>query len=141
MTERVEKVMEVFAYLETKIVFFFETFTHHRGPTLVQAFWSLRIIDEEGMWVRELDKYELSVLSMMKMKCCRPSTSPKLEKQTEPGDDDPGDHPHLHRFAVSTILSMTRRRLDLQATARWTCKRLRDPNQKSGRQLVKTSRV
>ena len=88
--------------------------------------------------MRELDKYELSVLSMKKMKGCRPSTSPNLEKQTEPGDDDPCDHPNLHRFAVSTILSMTRRRSDLQATARWTCKRLRDPNQKSGRQLVKT---
>ena len=88
--------------------------------------------------MRELDKYELSVLSMKKMKGCRPSTSPKLEKQTEPGDDDPCDHPNLDRFAVSTILSMTRRRSDLQSTARWTCKRLRDPNQKSGRQLVKT---
>ena len=39
--------------------------------------------------------YELSVLSMMKMKDCRPSTSPKLEKQTESVDDDPCDQPDL----------------------------------------------
>ena len=35
---------------------------------------------------------------------------------------------------------MTKRRPDLQATTRWMCKRLRDPNQKSWRQLVKTVR-
>ena len=43
---------------------------------------ALRIIDNEGMWVKELDKYETSVLTMMQMKDCRPSTNPKLEKQT-----------------------------------------------------------
>ena len=44
--------------------------------------------DEESMLVKELDKYESSVL-MIQMKDCRPSTRPKLEKQTEPEDDDP----------------------------------------------------
>ena len=44
--------------------------------------------------------YDLSVLSMMKMKDCRPSTSPKLEKQTELVDDDPCDHPDPYRSAV-----------------------------------------
>ena len=48
--------------------------------------------------MKELDKYELSVLSMMKMKDVLPSTSPKLEKQTEPGDDDPCDHPDQYRY-------------------------------------------
>ena len=96
------------------------------------------LIDNEGMWVKELDKYEASVLTMMQMKDCRPSTSPKLEKQTEPGDDDPCEHPELYRSAVCTILYMTKRRPDLQATTRWMCKRLRNPNQKSWRQLVKT---
>ena len=37
----------------------------------------LRVIDEESMWVKELDKYESSVSTI------RPSTSPRLEKQTE----------------------------------------------------------
>ena len=30
-----------------------------------EDFGALRVIDENGMWVRELDKYELSVLSMI----------------------------------------------------------------------------
>ena len=90
--------------------------------------------------MKELDKYETSVLTMMQMKDCRPSTSPKLEKQTEPGDDDPCEHPELYRSAVCTILYMTKRRPDLQATTRWMCKRLRNPNKKSWRQLDKTVR-
>ena len=73
---------------------------------------ALRVIDNEGMWVKELDKYETSVLTMMQMKDCRPSTSPKLEKQTEPGDDDPCEHPELYRSPVCTILYMTKRRPD-----------------------------
>ena len=101
---------------------------------------ALRVIDKEGMRVKELDKYETSVLTMMQMKDCRPSTSPKLEKQTQPGDGDPCEHPELYRSAVCTILYMTKRRQDLQATTRWMCKRLRNPNQKSWRQLVKTVR-
>ena len=98
---------------------------------------ALRVIDEEGMWVKELDKYASSVLTMMRMKDCRPSTSSKFEKQTEPGDDDPCEQPELYRSAVCSILFLTERKPDLQATARWLCKRL-DPNQKSWRQLVKT---
>ena len=35
---------------------------------------------------------------------------------------------------------MTKREPDLQATTRWMCKRLRNPNKKSWRQLVKTVR-
>ena len=35
---------------------------------------------------------------------------------------------------------MTKRRPDLQATTRWICKRLRNPNKKSWSQLVKTVR-
>ena len=37
---------------------------------------ALRVTDEEGTWVTELDKHEVSVLSMMQMKYCRRSTSP-----------------------------------------------------------------
>ena len=130
--------MQVFAYLEGVIVLKLspiigvgESFEH---------VGALRVIDNEGMWVKELDKYETSVLTMMQMKDCRPSTSPKLEKQAEPGDDHPCEHPELYRSAVCTILYMTKRRPDLQATTRWMCKRLRNPNKKSWRQLVKTVR-
>ena len=77
---------------------------------------------------------------MMQLKDCRPSTSPKLEKQTELGDDDPCEHLELYRSAVCTIFYMTKRRPDLQATTRWMCKRLRNPERKSWRQLVKTVR-
>ena len=90
--------------------------------------------------VGELDKCDLSVLTMLQMKDGRPSTSPKHEKQTEHGEDDPYDRPDLHRSAVCTILHMTKRMPDIQATARWLCKRLRDCSQKSWRQLVKTAR-
>ena len=75
------------------------------------------------------------------MKDCRSSTSPKLEKQTEPGHDDPCEHPELYRSAVCTILYIAKRRPDLQATTRWMCKRLRNPNKKSWRQLVKNCEV
>ena len=48
-------------------------------------------IDKEGMWVKELDKYESSVLTMMQMKDCRPSTSP----------DDPCELPDLYSSGSS----------------------------------------
>ena len=130
--------MQVFVYLEGVIVLKISPIIgvgdsfEHVG--------ALRVIDNEGVWVKELDKYETSALTMMQMKDCRPSTSPKLEKQTEPGDDDPWEHPELYRSAVCTILYMTKRRPDLQATTRWMCKRPRNPNKKSWRQLVKTVR-
>ena len=54
--------------------------------------------------------------------------------------DDPCEHPELYRSAVCAILFMTKRRPDLQATTRWMCKRLRNPNKKSWMQLVKTVR-
>ena len=84
---------------------------------------ALRVIDEEGV-------YESSVLTVMQMKDCRPSTSPKLEKQTKPGDEDLCEQREIYSSAVCTILYMTKRRPDLQATARWPCKRLRDSHQK-----------
>ena len=68
--------------------------------------------------MKELDKYETSVLTMMQMKDCRPSTRPKLEKQTELEDDDPCEHPELYGSAVCTILYMTKRGPHLQSTTR-----------------------
>ena len=138
MTGSAERMMQVFAYLEGVIVL-------KLSPIIgvgdsFEHVGALRVIDKEGMWVKELDKNETSVLTMMQMKGCRPSTSPKLEKQTEPGDDDPCENPELYRSAVCTILYMTKRRPDLQATTRWMCKRLRNPMKKSWRQLVKTVR-
>ena len=119
--------MQVFAYLEGVIVL-------KLSPIIgvgdsFEHVGALRVIDKDGMWVKELDKYETSVLTMMQMKDCRPSTSPKLEKQTEPGDDDPCEHPELYKSAVCTILHMTKRRPDLQ-----------NPNKESWRQVVNTVR-
>ena len=105
MTGLAERIMHVFAYLENKIVLKFKPIIgvgssfEHVGP--------MRVIDGR-MWEKELDKYETSVLTMMQMKDCRPSTSP-----TEVGDDDPCEHPELYRTAVCTILYMTRRRPDM----------------------------
>ena len=133
-----ERMMHVFTYIEAVIVL-------KLSPIIgvgdsFQHVGALRVIDKEGMWVKELAKYETSVLTTMQTKDCRPSTSPKLEKQTEPGDDDSCEHLELCRSAVCTILYMTKRGPDLQATTRWMCKRLRNPNKKSWRQLVKTMR-
>ena len=75
----------------------------------VRHCWLQEELDGERKLQKEVDKYESSVLAMMQMKDCRPSTSPKLEKQTEPGDDDPCEHPELYRSAVCTILYMTKR--------------------------------
>ena len=78
MTGPAERMMEVFAYLEGVIVL-------KLSPIIgvgdsFEHVGALRVIDKEGMWVKELDKYETSVLTMMQMKDCHPSTSPKLEK-------------------------------------------------------------
>ena len=102
MTGPAERMMQVFAYLEGVIIL-------KLSPIIgvgdsFEHVGALRIIDNEGMWVKELDKYETSVLTMMQMKDCRPSTSRKLEKQTEPGDDDPCEHPELYRSAVCATL-------------------------------------
>ena len=69
--------MEVVAYFKTKIVL-------QLSPIIgvgnsFEHVGVVRVIDEEGMWVKELDKYETSLLSMMQMKNCRPSTSSKLD--------------------------------------------------------------
>ena len=123
ITGPAEKMMEVFADLEGEIVLKLSPIigvghsSEHVG--------ALRVIDEEGTWVKKLDKYESSVLTMMLMKACR--HRPKLEKQTEPGDDDPCEQPELCRSAVCTVPHMTKRRPG-------------DPNQKSWRQLVKMVR-
>ena len=112
-TRLAEKVKEVFVYLAGKLF-------RNSHPSL-ESETSLSMSE---LRVKGLDKYESSVLTVMRMTCGRPSTSPKLEKQTEPGDDDPCEQPELYRSAVCTILHMTKRRPDLQATARWLCKRL-----------------
>ena len=76
----------VFSRLETKIAL-------KRSPIINVGNWfehagALGLIDEEGMWMRELDKYQEPVLSLMNVKDCRLSTSPKLKEQTEPEDDE-----------------------------------------------------
>ena len=130
--------MQVFAYLEG--VIFLKLAPILEVGDSFEHVGALSVIDKEGMWVKELDKYETSVLTMMLMKDCRSSTSPNLEKQTEPGDEDSCEHPALYGSAVCTILYMTKCRPDLQVMTRCMCKRLRNPNRKSWRQLVKTVR-
>ena len=77
--------------------------------------------------MKELDKYESSVLTMMQMKDCRPSTSPKLEKQTEPGNDDPCEQSEL--LPISSVHNPLSDEAHVRfAGPRWLCERLRDPN-------------
>ena len=77
-----EKIKNVFSHLESKIVLKLSTIIKIENS--FEHAVALRVIDEEGMWVRELDKYQGSVLSTTSMKDYRPSTIPKCEKQTEP---------------------------------------------------------
>ena len=74
VTRLAEKMMEVLAYLETKIVLKLSPIIGVGNS--FEHVGALRVTDEEGMWVTELDKHEVSVLSMMQMKNCRRSTSP-----------------------------------------------------------------
>ena len=83
MTRPAEKMMEVFAHLDGKIVLKVSPIIGVSNS--FEHVGALRVMDEEGMWVKEQDKYESSVLTMMQMQDCSPSTSPQLEKQTEPG--------------------------------------------------------
>ena len=58
-----ERMMLVFAYLEGVIVM-------KLSPIIgvghsFEHVGALRVIDKDGMWVKELDKYETSVLTMM----------------------------------------------------------------------------
>ena len=109
-----------------------ETFTHHWSRRLVWVCGSYEIHRHRKNVGKRSGQIETSVLAMMQMKYCRSWTSPQSEKQTEPGDDDPCEHPQLYRSAVWTILHMTKRRTDVQATTRWMCKRLKNPNQNHG---------
>ena len=92
-------MMNVFAYLEGKVVL---KLSHIIGVgNSFEHVGALGDINEAGMWVKELDKFESSVLTMMQMKNCSPSTSPKLEEQTELGDEDPREQPELYRSVQS----------------------------------------
>ena len=70
--------MQVFAYLEGVIVLKLSPIIEV-GDSFEHV-GALRVINKEGMWVKELDKYDTSVLTMMQMKDFRPSTSPRLEQ-------------------------------------------------------------
>ena len=61
--------MQVFAYLEGVIVLKLSPIIGV-GDSMCFSFehvGALRVIDKEGMWVKELDKYETSVLTMMQV--------------------------------------------------------------------------
>ena len=74
------------------------------------------------------------------MQDSNPSMSPKLDKATMDGDDDPCEQAALFRTAVCTLLCVSKRQPEIQSTVRWLCKRLKNPTKKAWRQLVKLAR-
>lgn len=99
-----------------------------------------RVRTEAGLWVIPLAKYTETVLELLGMQGCNPSTSPKLDKKDMDGDREPCADPATYRSAVCTALYLAKRRPDLQSTVRWLCKRLKEPDVQSWRQLVKMAR-
>ena len=89
---------------------------------------------------RPIQRYADAVLDLLDMKACNPSTSPKLDKQTEPEDEQLSDQPARFRSCVGILLYLARRRPDLQAVLRWLCKRARESDRNAERQLHKVAR-
>ncbi len=97
---------------------------------------TLRTRTEEGLWIQQLPTYLESALESLGMTECNVSTSPKLEKATEDGDDEPFEKPAEYRSAVCTMIYPAKRCPHYQATVRWMCQMLQHPDKKSGHQLV-----
>ena len=125
VTRPAESMKNVFAYLETKMFLKFSPII-----SVGSSFEHVGAL-EVGMWVRELDKYELSVLSMMKMRRV-PSSRNRLSLETI-----------IHVISRSLQVRSVRNSPhdEAQATARWMCQRFRHPNQKSWTQLVKKGQI
>ena len=63
-----------------------------------------------------------------------------MDKITEPGHEESCEKPELYRIHVCTLLDPSRKRPALQSVVRWTCKRLKNPDRRGWRQLVKAVR-
>ena len=94
----------------------------------------------DGFWVHVVGKY-FEVLGMMGIcKTANLRSRTSWTKETEPNDEEFDGEAELYRKAVCILLYPARRRPNSQSEVRWMCKRLKDSNRKSWRQLVKRAR-
>ena len=90
--------------------------------------------------VKPFDKYIDRALELANMAECNPSTSPKLDRVNLPDDEEDHHDAALYRSVVCTLLYVSKRMVEIQATMSWLCKRLHSPNKKAARQLHKLLR-
>ena len=102
----------------------------------------IRLRDETGITICPNEKYLKSALAKYGMEACTPSTSLKVLKSEEPGDDDPLDAEAASTFrsATLTLLYMSNERTDMQSSVRDLCCRLKEPNAGDLRRLKKVLR-
>ena len=102
----------------------------------------IRMRDETGITICPSEKYLKSALAKYGMEACTPSTSPKVLKSEEPGDDEPLDAEAASTFrsATLTLLYMSNERTDMQSSVRDLCCRLKEPNAGDLRRLKKVLR-
>ena len=133
-----ESLEKVFAYLSSKLVLKVSSMIKpgmgfdHVGAS--------RFRTDDGMWIQPFSKYVERALEIMGMEKCNASKRPKLDKANMEGDDEPYDRPQLYKSTTCTLLYAAKRQPESQSTVRWLCKRLANPTNKSGRQLVKLLR-
>ena len=133
-----ESLEKVFSYLATVLVIKVSPLV--KSGMAFDHVGTTRYRTDEGMWIQTHEKYVTKVLEMMSMSTCNASTSPKLDKATMDDDEVPCEKPALFRTAVCTLLYASKRKPEIQSTVRWLCKRLKAPDQKAWRQLVKLCR-
>ena len=83
---------------------------------------------EEGLVILPFVKYINESLAVMKMENCKSSTSPKLDQQSLPGDDQDIEDAAAYRTVTCKQIYFAKQRPDCQSTVRWLCKRLQKPN-------------
>ena len=96
-----------------------------------------RYRSDAGMCVHTSEKYTDSVLNAAGLDDCNTSASPKVDKADMPGDSDDYPYGAVHRTVTCIPSFGIRRRPDCQSTIQWMCKRLQNPTDKAGRQIVK----
>ena len=97
---------------------------------------------KEGLYTTPSAKYGDDCLEAYGMKDCKPSNSPKLEKEDMPGDEALLDDDAASRFKSCTcrLSYLASERPDLQAVVGIMCKDLKGPMVKSERQMKKVLR-
>ena len=89
----------------------------------------LRVPDSDGITSVPCERYIEESLSAYKMQDCKMSTSPKIEKDTMPEDEQLLDEAEAStlRSVVCRLLYLSSERPDIQSTVRALWKNLKSP--------------